>query len=104
MLKIGIISNPRSHRNRRAMAGLRELIAGQAEVLHVEIDDMADLAEILADFSRREVGRIVVNGGDGTVHSRVFAPSPQGFSAILSPDLKVFQTTSRKSNAPAKEI
>ena len=69
MLKIGIISNPRSHRNRRAMAGLRELIAGQAEVLHVEIDDMADLAEILADFSRREVGRIVVNGGDGTVQA-----------------------------------
>jgi len=69
VLKIGIISNPRSHRNRRAMAGLRELIAGQAEVLHVEIDDMADLAEILADFSRREVGRIVVNGGDGTVQA-----------------------------------
>ena len=69
MLKIGIISNPRSHRNRRHMAGLRELIVGEAEVLHEEIDHMAGLAEILADFSRREVGRIVVNGGDGTVQA-----------------------------------
>jgi hypothetical protein len=69
VLKIGIISNPRSHRNRRHMAGLRELIVGEAEVLHEEIDHMAGLAEILADFSRREVGRIVVNGGDGTVQA-----------------------------------
>ncbi|MCH7555408.1 MAG: hypothetical protein IIC08_05395, partial [Proteobacteria bacterium] len=81
MLKIGIISNPRSHRNRRAMAGLRELIAGEAEVLHVEIDDMAGLPEILADFSRREVGRIVVNGGDGTVQAVMTALLNNGDAA-----------------------
>ena len=69
MSKIGIISNLHSHRNRRGMAGLREMIAGQSDVLHAEIEEIAAMPEILADFARREVAWIVVNGGDGTVQA-----------------------------------
>lgn len=69
MGKIGLISNPRSHRNLRGLAGIGEMVAGDADLLHVETDDMAGLPEILADFTRREVGRIVVNGGDGTIQA-----------------------------------
>ena len=66
MRRIGIISNPGSHRNLRGMTGLREMIEGDADLIHAETDEMADLPEILADFARREVGLILINGGDGT--------------------------------------
>ena len=69
MSRIAVISNPLSHRNRRGYGGLRALIAGEPELLHAEIGGMAELPEILADFKRRDVGRIVVNGGDGTVQA-----------------------------------
>jgi len=54
--KIGIISNLHSHRNRRGMAGLREMIAGQSDVLHAEIEEIAAMPEILANFARRAFG------------------------------------------------
>lgn len=69
MRRIGIISNPKSHRNLSGMAGLRETIAGDGDLLHRETDEMADMPGILADFARREVGLILVNGGDGTTQA-----------------------------------
>lgn len=69
MLRIGIISNPRSHRNLRGLEGIRKLIAGRGDLLHREIDEMAGLPEIIAEFAAAEVGHIVVNGGDGTIQA-----------------------------------
>ncbi len=69
MRRIAIISNPRSHRNLRGLEGLRAMIAGEPDLLHVEADQMAGLPETLADFKRREVALIVINGGDGTVQA-----------------------------------
>ena len=70
-MRIGVISNERSHGNRRGgalfdhvptddgvtMARLRRSASG----------DRADLAEVLADFAARGVELIVVDGGDGTI-------------------------------------
>lgn len=69
MNKIGIISNLHSHRNRHGLEGIRHMIASHGDLLHREIDEMAGLAEILAEFASAGVGHIVVNGGDGTVQA-----------------------------------
>ena len=51
MSKIGIISNPRSYRNRRGLEGIRRIIAGRGDLLHHEIEEMAGLPEIFAEFA-----------------------------------------------------
>jgi diacylglycerol kinase (ATP) len=64
MLKIGVVSNPDSQRNRR---GLDDLRAGLSGFIHCEIDGSRSLAGILTELASQEVGLLVVNGGDGTV-------------------------------------
>jgi hypothetical protein len=68
MTAIGVISNPHSHRNLRDLAAVREIVAQDPTVVHVELEHMSALAPALADFARRGIERVVVNGGDGTVH------------------------------------
>jgi diacylglycerol kinase (ATP) len=67
MIRIGLISNPRSQRNRRDMPPLRELVRRHGDLLHVELDRIDATAEALQDFARREVALVAVSGGDGTV-------------------------------------
>lgn len=67
MIRVGLISNPRSQRNKRQMPELRAAAAAQRDLLHVEIDSVHTIHEVLDDFARREVGLIVVSGGDGTI-------------------------------------
>lgn len=69
MTRIGVISNPLSQRNRRGLDGVRAVLARHPDVLHVELDAVADLDTVLADLARREVDFLVVNGGDGTVQA-----------------------------------
>lgn len=88
MSRIGIISNPRSHRNLGGLDRLRGLIAGDADVLHVEIEQMSGLPEILAEFSRAEVETVVVNGGDGTIQA-VMTALLNGGDAASPPALAV---------------
>lgn len=64
MLKIGVISNPDSQRNRRGLADLRLGVSG---LVHREVDGPRSLAGILTELASQEVGLLVVNGGDGTV-------------------------------------
>ena len=65
-IKVGMISNPRSHGNQR---GLRDVLDAlpPGQLLHERLDDHRNLAEVLAEFARQEVGLLVINGGDGTV-------------------------------------
>ena len=67
MIRIGLISNPASQRNRRGLDDLRAVTAAAPDLLHRELGTEASLAESLAAFAAREVGLLVVNGGDGTV-------------------------------------
>lgn len=69
MGNIGIISNPLSHRNRRGVEGFRGMVSGDGDLRHVEIENFTDLPDILEDFNRREIGLVVVNGGDGTIQA-----------------------------------
>jgi len=65
--KIGIITNPASHRNKAGIDDIHAAIADLPDVVHRPLSSISDVPEILADFSRQGVGIVVPNGGDGTV-------------------------------------
>jgi diacylglycerol kinase (ATP) len=77
--KIGLISNPRSQRNRRGLDEIGAVVAGTPDVIHFAMDARQELGDVLAEFARRDVGIVLINGGDGTVQrvlTRLFeAPS-----------------------------
>lgn len=72
-MKIGAISNPKSQRNRRDFEAIHRVIAGAPDVVHVATDSDRDLDDVLRDFADREVGLILINGGDGTVQALLSA-------------------------------
>ena len=69
MPKIGLISNPKSQRNRRGLQEIRQILAGAPEIVHVATDASAELDEVLADFAARGLDLLLINGGDGTVQT-----------------------------------
>ncbi|MEX2649383.1 MAG: diacylglycerol kinase family protein [Alphaproteobacteria bacterium] len=82
MIRLGVVSNPRSGRNRRRGLGVAADAARRADAPHVVLDSMTDLPAIMATFARQGVGVIVIDGGDGTVRSTIAAALAEpGFSA-----------------------
>lgn len=69
MSRIGVISNPRSRQNQRGMGAMRAFGDANPEVLHRELAVRADTVPALRDLAEAGVDLLVVNGGDGTVHS-----------------------------------
>jgi hypothetical protein len=69
MTRVGVVTNPGSRRNRARLGGIRAVLERYPETLHAEAVKVTDLEDILCEFARREVDLVVVNGGDGTVHS-----------------------------------
>jgi len=67
MMRVGLISNPLSQRNRQRQPAMRDAVAGHPDLLHAELDSVHATADVLCDFARREVGLLIVSGGDGTV-------------------------------------
>lgn len=70
-MKIGVISNRRSQRNKRGLPDLAALGARRAEVLHRPLDGISGLPETLRDLAAAEAGLLVINGGDGTVSATI---------------------------------
>ena len=69
MIKVGIITNPGSHRNKQGLKALERAIVGQNDVHHVVLGDVAEIPEVLRDFARRDVSLLAIVGGDGTVQA-----------------------------------
>ena len=69
---IGIIRNPRSHRNK----GKPAEFAGRPDILTRTPRTRADLREELAEFARRGIDYLVVDGGDGTVRDVLTCGEP----------------------------
>jgi hypothetical protein len=69
VLRVGVLSNPLSGGNRKGMADVRTLLAGQPQVNHREVQTPTDVAAALGDFARQEVDIVTVNGGDGTIQA-----------------------------------
>jgi hypothetical protein len=70
--KIGIIYNPRSHRNKG-----RDLdCADDANVLVARPERREDITEALSEFAQQGVHYLIINGGDGTVRDVLTAAAP----------------------------
>ncbi len=68
-MKLGLVTNPGSERNKQGLAAVDAAVAGANDVLHVHLDSVADLPAVLSDFARREVGVLAIASGDGTVQA-----------------------------------
>lgn len=60
---VGIVRNPRSHRNK----GLAPELADCSNILTETPRTREDLHETLSEFARRGIDYLVIDGGDGTV-------------------------------------
>ena len=69
MLKIGVISNPKSYRNQRGLDHVKEYADGQNDVVHRVLTSVADIPEIIGHFVETEIGILAIIGGDGTVQA-----------------------------------
>jgi len=67
--RVGVLSNPLSGGNRKGLRAVREILSGHPDSCHREVQTPGDVASALVDFSRREVGVVTVNGGDGTIQA-----------------------------------
>lgn len=72
-VRVGVLSNPLSGRNRHGMRPILKVLAENPRVPHCEVQTPDDVALALADFAGKEVEVVAVNGGDGTVQAVVSA-------------------------------
>ena len=68
-LRVGVLTNPFSGANRKGLKTVRKVLAAFPQVAHRDIQTPADVASALADFARREVNLVAINGGDGTIQA-----------------------------------
>ena len=63
-VRIGMLNNPLSGGNRKGLQEIRKAAAKvRPEVLQREVQTPSEVSQALADFARREVNILVVNGG-----------------------------------------
>jgi hypothetical protein len=73
-VRLAMLNNPLSGGNRKDLQKIRRTAAAMLpEVLQREVQTPEDVAASLADFARREVRLIIINGGDGTVQATLTA-------------------------------
>jgi len=66
-LRLGVLSNANSGRNRRQPGRLEALAQRYPHVTHVNTGHGGEVREALSEFARREIDVLAINGGDGTV-------------------------------------
>ncbi len=82
-LRVGLLSNPGSHRNRRAMPAIREFLRKQHHVVHYEANTPAEIKSCLRKLAGETLDVLAINGGDGTVQAVLTSLfSDQPFAAI----------------------
>ena len=73
---VGVIINPRSRRNRRGTTAFK--FEARSDVHLAAPITKGELDEAVAEFARRDVGTVVIAGGDGTVRD-VLSALPSAF-------------------------
>lgn len=66
-MKVGVIVNPRSHKNRSRLSSITDLLVRHPDVPHVILKDVGTISDDLRVFSQQGVDIVAVAGGDGTV-------------------------------------
>ena len=69
MARVGVITNPRSQKNKGGLDDMHKLLAGTPEARHAVLGSVADIPDILQEFARKEIEVVAVAGGDGTVQA-----------------------------------
>lgn len=99
-LKIGVIRNPRSTRNKKRQYGIEQAARYNPDILSETIENKDTLGAVLTGFKDREVGLVVVDGGDGTARE-VLSRLPEIFGADM-PFVSILP--SGKTNLVARDI
>ena len=68
-MRIGLISNARSERNKGGLADLDAAIGGRAGISHLRFDGQRPMTELLAELAAHGTELLAINGGDGTVQA-----------------------------------
>jgi hypothetical protein len=84
-MRIGMLSNAKSERNRKGMRALERLVDGAPELLHRVFDPAEGFGPPLRAMAEAGTGLVIVNSGDGTVQgvltellaNRPFAEPPR---------------------------
>ena len=66
-MRIGLISNRRSRRNKQALPDFANGPAARMELLHRPLEEIGELPAILDDLEDAKIDILAVNGGDGTI-------------------------------------
>ena len=69
MIRIALLSNPRSTGNRALLPRVRSFCAHHPEIFHYEVERVDQIDAALRTISRVEPRVLVINGGDGTVQA-----------------------------------
>lgn len=72
-VRIGVISNAHSKRNKRSMREIHALLREHPQVLHRSFNHISELPDCLKAMADAEVTHLVISGGDGTVLATVSA-------------------------------
>ncbi len=68
-VRIGLLSNPLSGRNKKALPKLQELLAPEPAVLWREASTPKEAARAMGELAAEGVDVLALNGGDGTVQA-----------------------------------
>ncbi|WP_420137558.1 diacylglycerol/lipid kinase family protein [Sphingomonas sp.] len=69
MIRIALLSNPRSTGNRALLPRVRSFCAQHPEIFHYEVEHVDQIGAALDTISRVDPVVLVINGGDGTVQA-----------------------------------
>jgi diacylglycerol kinase family enzyme len=69
MVRIALLSNPRSTGNRTILPRVRSFCANHPEIFHYEVEHVDQIGAALRTIARVEPRVLVINGGDGTVQA-----------------------------------
>ena len=69
MVRIALLSNPRSTGNRAQLPRIRSFCAAHHEIFHYEVEHVDQIEAALRTIARVNPKVLVINGGDGTVQT-----------------------------------
>jgi hypothetical protein len=68
-MRVGLISNARSERNKSGLVDLDRAIDGRSDIRHLRFDGRQPMTELLHELARGGIDLLAINGGDGTVQA-----------------------------------